>query len=78
MAAGDIALKQNRSPEALRFYEEAAKSIEEYGGEGHGYQIDPRIGLAHLGVGNLEAARNRFNALRANEAIPIGKLYGRF
>jgi len=76
MAAGDIALKQNKSSEALRFYEEAARSIEEYGGEGHGYQIDPRIGLAHLGVGNLEAARNRFDALRANEAIPIGKLYG--
>jgi len=76
MAAGDIALKQNKSREALGFYEDAARSIEEYGGEGHGYQIDPRIGLAHLGVGNLEAARNRFNTLRANEAIPIGKLYG--
>src|SRR5215213_2898395 len=79
MAAGDIALKQNQSKEALGFYEDAARSIEEYGGEGHGYQIDPRIGLAHLGVGepwNLKAATDRFNALRANEAIPIGKLYG--
>ena len=76
MAAGDIALKQNNSKDALRFYEEAAKSIQEYGGEGHGYQVDPRIGLAHLSLGNLEQARKRFNALRANEAIPIGKLYG--
>jgi LuxR family glucitol operon transcriptional activator len=76
MSAGDIALKQNNGKDALRFYKDAAKSIEEYGGEGHGYQVDPRIGLAHLSLGNLDKARKRFNALRANEAIPIGKLYG--
>jgi LuxR family glucitol operon transcriptional activator len=76
MAAGDIALKQNNSKDALHFYEEAAESIEDYGGEGHGYQVDPRIGLAYLSLGNLDEARARFNALRANEAIPIGKLYG--
>src|SRR5215213_746668 len=76
MSAGDIALKQNNGKDELRFYKDAAKSIEEYGGEGHGYQVDPRIGLAHLSLGNLDKARKRFNALRANEAIPIGKLYG--
>jgi hypothetical protein len=76
MAAGDIALKQNRNKDALLFYEKTAKTIVTYGGEGRGYQIDPRIGLALLAVGNLTEARKRFNALRANEAIPIGKLYG--
>ena len=76
MAAGDIALKQNESKEALSFYEDTARSVGEYGGEGHGYQIDPRIGLAYVGTGDLKRAMEKFNALRANTDIPIGKLYG--
>lgn len=76
MAAGDIAMKQDESRKALGFYEEAARNIDEYGGEGHGYQIDPRIGLAYLSTGNLDEAEEKFLALRANDNIPIGKLYG--
>lgn len=76
MAAGDIALKQNRNVEALDFYENQASSMIDYGGEGNGYQVEPRLGLAYVRTGDLEKAEKKFNALRNNEKIPIGKLYG--
>jgi hypothetical protein len=50
--------------------------MEEYGGEGHGYQVLPRLGLAYVGIGDIESAEEKFKALRDNENIPIGKLYG--
>jgi LuxR family transcriptional regulator, glucitol operon activator len=79
LAAGDIALKQNRNKEALAFYQQQAASMEEYGGEGHGYQVLSRLGLAYVGIGgtrDIEKAEEKFKALRDNENIPIGKLYG--
>jgi LuxR family glucitol operon transcriptional activator len=75
MAAGDIALKESKSREALRLYESAVEQYQTYGGEGHGYQIEPRIGLAYLGSGALQEAQRRFQALRKYEQIAIGRLY---
>ncbi len=76
MAAGDIALKQNRSKDALAYYQDQVVSMREYGGEGNGYQVEPRLGLAYVGTGDLTKAEEKFNALRVNKNIPIGKHYG--
>jgi hypothetical protein len=76
MAAGDIALKQNRNEEALGFYQSQVASMEEYAGKGQSYLAEPRLGLAYMGTGEIEKAEEKFKALRDNENIPIGKLYG--
>jgi LuxR family glucitol operon transcriptional activator len=78
MAAGDIALKEGDSLKALGYYENAKGENEKYGGEGHGYQIDPRIGLAYLGIGELDKAEEKFKVLRDHEQIAIGKLYAEY
>lgn len=81
MAAGDIELKRGgvRGPQkALRFYQSAAKEADSYGGEGYGYQIGPRIGLAYLGIGQIEEAEQKFEELKGLEQIPIGKLYAEY
>jgi LuxR family transcriptional regulator, glucitol operon activator len=75
MAAGDIALRLGQGDRALQSYQEAVSEYEQYGGEGHGYQIDPKIGLAEVARGNLEGAEKKFEAVRAHEGIAIGKLY---
>jgi len=75
MAAGDIALKSGNHHEALQYYQSAAIEADRYGGEGHGYQTLPRIGLAYLGVGKLQAAKEEFQTVGAFEQIAIGKLY---
>jgi LuxR family transcriptional regulator, glucitol operon activator len=76
MAAGDIALKQYKNEEALYFYKKQAASMKDYGGEGHGYQVLPRLGLAYVGTGDIESAEEKFKVLRDQENISIGKLYG--
>jgi LuxR family glucitol operon transcriptional activator len=76
MAAGDIALKQQDNKTALEHYNNQVESMVEYDGEGNGYQVEPRIGLAYVKTGELEKAEEKFNALRVDETIPIGKLYG--
>jgi tetratricopeptide (TPR) repeat protein len=76
MAAGDIALKRGDSAKALTYYKTAWRLADSYGGEGRGYQILPRIGLAYLGVGQLDNAERELRKLRELEQIPIGKLYG--
>lgn len=78
MAAGDIYLKQQKADpqKALRSYLEAKAQMEKYGGEGNYYQINPRIGLAHLAVNNLEEAEKVFKSLTQFRQISIGKLYG--
>lgn len=81
MAAGDIALKQtenNKAFEALEFYQKQAECIKKYGGEGNGYQVEPRLGLAYVKTGALEKAEEKFNILKKDETIPIGRLYGEY
>jgi NAD-dependent SIR2 family protein deacetylase/tetratricopeptide (TPR) repeat protein len=76
MAAGDIAFKEGRHLQALQFYEAAAASANEYGGEGGGYQIDPRIGMALISLGEIEQAEMKFKSVCNLEGIRIGNLYG--
>lgn len=81
MSAGDIKLKRGdreSAKAALEFYQRAAEEAESYGGEGYGYQIGPRIGLAYLGVGQIEEAERKFKELSGLEQIPIGKLYAEY
>jgi hypothetical protein len=78
MAAGDIALKQGNSTDALGHYKQAEAELRKYGGEGHGYQIAPRIGLAYLRMGELDKAQEKFNELASFEKIAIGKLYAEY
>ncbi|HEX9941157.1 MAG TPA: SIR2 family protein [Thermoanaerobaculia bacterium] len=78
MSAGDIALKQGDSMSALIYYEQAEAEMKEYGPEGYGYQIDPRIGLAYLGVGRIEDAEQKFKKLWGVAQIAIGKLYAEY
>lgn len=75
MAAGDIALKRGDSKNALSYYQNAETEVNKYGGEGHGYQIAPRLGLAYLGLGRLDEARAQFSRLASFDKIAIGKLY---
>ena len=74
-AAGDIALKQGDNVEALKHFTSAAEALEKYGGEGGGYQIKPRLGMALLGV-DVAAAEREFEDLRDLRGIPVGNLYG--
>lgn len=76
MAAGDIFLKQNKSKEALEMFTRAKEQMTYYGGEGHYYQINPRIGLANLSLGDLSEAEIIFTDLSNQKKISIGKLYG--
>jgi LuxR family glucitol operon transcriptional activator len=76
LAAGDVSLKRGNNERALHFYQAALAVSEKYGGEGQGYQTDPGIGLAYLGIGECDKAEVRFRALQANDNIPIGRLYG--
>ncbi|HEY0969559.1 MAG TPA: SIR2 family protein [Gemmatimonadales bacterium] len=78
MAAGDIALKQRRSEEALRHYTAQSEEAKSYGDEGHGYQWRPRIGMAHLDLGQLDEAEATFRELLAFEQIEIGRLYAEY
>lgn len=79
MVAGDIALRRNDCVTALDYYQGAARKIQEYGQEGQGYQVEPRIGFAYLGIeGELENAKKKFEKLYAQNNIAIGKLYGEY
>lgn len=78
MAAGDIYFKQAHHEKALQYYVQAKTKMDDYGGEGHFYQINPRIGLAFLGLGQAynREAEQIFEEVRNNPKIAIGKLYG--
>ncbi len=81
MAAGDVFFKMNKLNETLRQYQLAKFEIKNYDGEGSNYQINPRLGLAYLRIGNnryLNEAEKIFNLLQNNDHILIGKLYGEF
>jgi tetratricopeptide (TPR) repeat protein len=76
MAAGDIALKIGDSSRAITAYQSALAEYDSYGGEGQGYQIDPRLGMAYASSGDLTRATEKFEGLRARPQIAIGRLYG--
>jgi tetratricopeptide (TPR) repeat protein len=78
MAAGDIALKLGDAAPALTFYESAESEAQKYGGEGHGYQTLPRIGLAYLAMDRLDAAEEKFRELLGVKTIAIGNLYAEY
>jgi tetratricopeptide (TPR) repeat protein len=78
MAAGDIALKEHRSEDALRHFRSATEAAKEYGGEGGGYQLYPRIGLALIDLDRFDEAQAKFQSVRDLEGIPIGNLYGEY
>lgn len=79
LAAGDIAFKQGKNIEAINFYEEVVKANEKYPPpEGHGYQTEPRFGLAYLANGEIEKAEEIFRRLLDLDQIAIGKLYGEY
>jgi tetratricopeptide (TPR) repeat protein len=78
MAAGDIAHKQQRHSDALEYFNNSLDSAAEYDGEGGGYQIYPRIGMALMSLGNVEEAERKFRALLHLQGIPIANLYGEY
>jgi tetratricopeptide (TPR) repeat protein len=87
MMAGDVELMDEQARAAVDHYTKAAECAEEYGGEGDGYQTNPRIGLALLEVcdkhgkpdkDSMEKARRRFTQLIDNSHIPTGRLYGQY
>jgi tetratricopeptide (TPR) repeat protein len=76
--AGDIALKEGRNEDALKCFLSAESALKEYGGEGGGYQIKPRVGMALVSLGHISEAEHEFEALRQLPGIPVGNLYGRY
>lgn len=76
MAAGDIAMMQGDFVRALDFYLRAEQHAESYGGEGHGYQIHPRLGLAYVRLNSPSKARQHFARIRSATHIPIARTYG--
>lgn len=87
MMAGDVKFLDNEPENSIEHYMKAAEHAEFYGGEGDGYQINPRIGLALLEVRkddgkpdekSLEKARRRFIQLIDNSHVPTGRLYGQY
>ncbi|WP_207425046.1 SIR2 family protein [Pedobacter sp. SYSU D00535] len=81
MVAGDVCYKTNDISGCLSHYRDAKTEINNYGGEGGNYQINPRLGLAYLRVGTeraLTEAAKIFEAVRQNNKILIGRLYGEY
>lgn len=81
MAAGDVYYKDNDFKESLKNYRKAKTEINIYGGEGGNYQINHRLGLAYLRMGDdghLVEAEKLFLSLKQNHKIHIGRLYGEF
>jgi len=90
LMAGDVDLMDDSvekyAHNAFGHYTKAADYAEAYGGEGNGYQINPRIGLALLEMRdeeekpglNVEKARRRFTQLIDNSHVPTGRLYGQY
>lgn len=86
MMAGDVKFMDDEPDNAIEHYMKAAEHAEFYGGEGDGYQINPRIGLALLELRKdgkpdeqaLQKARRRFIQLIDNSHVPTGRLYGQY
>ena len=78
MAAGDIAMKQGRFQAAHQHYSVCAKVASEYGDEGHGYQIGPRLGLACLRLERFDEAETHFEDISHLEQITVGRMYAEY
>lgn len=87
MMAGDVELMDDHPRPAVDHYTKAAEYAELYGGEGDGYQTNPRIGLALLEIydekgepdkESMEKARRRFTQLIDNNHVATGRLYGQY
>jgi hypothetical protein len=76
LVAGGMALKGQRYEEALSHYRMASAVVQEYGGEGNSFQIEPRIGLVHLHLDNVDEAERQFTVGRELEGRSIDYLYG--
>ncbi len=75
MAAGDIALMRSDAADACASYCKAQRASEEYGDDGLGYQIHPRIGLAMTMLPDrLNEAQSHFDGIRGR-GVPSGTLY---
>jgi lipopolysaccharide biosynthesis regulator YciM len=75
MAAGDIAMKENRFQDAYDNYQKCLVEVRKYGGEGHDYQIAPRLSMACIRLGHLEAAERHLSELKQFAPITIGHMY---
>ncbi|WP_169465444.1 SIR2 family protein [Massilia polaris] len=78
MIAGDLEMMQKNASCALELYREAEALAEQYGGEGHGYQTRPRIGIALLELKRDSEARRIFKTLEENAKVATGRLYGEY
>jgi len=78
MAAGDVAMKQRKFDSAYEHYKKCGDEVNKYGGEGHGYQIAPRLGFACLGLRNLTEAKLHFEEMRNFGAITVGHMYAEY
>lgn len=77
MAAGDIALKEGRNADALTFYEDAEAETRKYGGEGLGYQLLPRKGMALGNLGRLSQSDAAFRQAR-KAGFSMAQLYAEY
>lgn len=78
MIAGDLQMMQQNPKAAFDLYTRAEELAEQYGGEGHGYQTRPRIGIALLELKRDSEARRIFKMLEENAKVATGRLYGEY
>lgn len=78
MITGDLHMMQQNAQAAYDSYKSAEQLAEQYGGEGHGYQTRPRIGIALLELKRDSEARRVFKMLEENAKIATGRLYGEY
>lgn len=87
MMAGDVALMDGNPVAARDHYLASAAHADLYGGEGDGYQTNPRIGLALMAIldkdrqpdkESMKNARRIFAKLVDNGNVATGRLYGQY
>lgn len=87
MMAGDVALMGGNAESARDHYLASAAHADLYGGEGDGYQTNPRIGLALMEIldkekqpdkESMKSARRIFERLVENGDVATGRLYGQY
>lgn len=78
MSAGDVAMKLRRFAEAYQHYKCCERLVGTYGGEGHDYQIAPRLGFACVGLEQLGEAEEFFESVRGINQITTGRMYAEY
>lgn len=78
MAAGDVCLKLKHFRDAYRHYLQCKDLVRSYGGEGHDYQIAPRLGFASVGLNRLDEAESFFQSIRYIDKITVGGMYAEY